>query len=120
MQAAEALMDARDRLAFGLERARAELATFSGWRASLGGRAVLLSALAGQEMAVARLDDELKKMRFEPLAHAGDAFDAERMRAVEAVAASREAAGTVLAVLRQGYARDECTLRLADVRVAKT
>ena len=116
LEAADALMDARDKLAFGIAEARRVLQGFAGLRGWLGGREVLSAALKGQELALSRLDDALQELELEPVAQVGLPFDPNVMRAVEASAATG-IPGTILEVVRQGYMRAGEPLRTADVKV---
>lgn len=118
MKAVETLMDARDRLAFGIREARRMLRSFIGLRGMLGGREVLNSVLKGQEMSLSYLDDSLRGMNVEPIAHEGGLFEPPGMRAVETLIATRYPPGTILEVVRQGYMRDGKRLRTAEVRIA--
>lgn len=117
MKAAEALMDARDKLDFGLREARVALNALSPWRGWLGGREAPAAALRGQELALARLEDALRGMGLEFIAQAGAPFDPECMRAVERVSARERKVGVVAEVVKQGYRRNGEKVRTADVKV---
>jgi molecular chaperone GrpE len=112
------LLEVRDRLARGLEEARRRLAGLRGLRARFGQRPVLESLAEGNALALARLDDALRRLDVHEIASRGKPFDPRVMRAVEVTVASTAPPGTVLEVFRAGYTADGRVLRFADVAVA--
>ncbi len=91
---------------------------FARWRATPPADAVAEALLAGYRLSLQRIERALTQHGLEPIAAEGEAFDPERMEAVEAVP-SDEPSGTVLAEVRRGYTRAGRVFRYAQVRVAR-
>ena len=126
----EALLDARDRLARGLELARthaAELRKPRGLRRLLGGgrttrhlRDVTAALERGYALALERLAETLDRLGVHAIECLGRPFDPTTMTAAGVEENPQVADGTVLEIYRTGYARDGETLRPAQVRVARS
>lgn len=82
-------------------------------------RSALDGMIAGYQMSINRLDRVLEQAALVPIQCVGTVFDPERMEAVEVVAASGQAVGTVVEELRRGYTRDGIVFRFAQVKVAR-
>jgi molecular chaperone GrpE len=119
MEQAAELLDVRDRLVRGVDQARARLGAIPSWRRRILGGSDLLEALVrGNELALERLDDLLRRLSLREVAAEGRPFDPSTMRAVEAVVRDGTAPGTVLDVYRTGWLSGETVIRFAEVRVA--
>ncbi|MBI5628523.1 MAG: nucleotide exchange factor GrpE [Candidatus Rokubacteria bacterium] len=119
MEQAAELLDVRDRLVRGIDQARARLAEIPPWRQRLLGGAGLLEALVrGNELALERLDDLLRRLSLHEVPSEGRAFDPSTMRAVETAVRDGVTPGTVLDVFRSGWLSGETVVRFAEVRVA--
>lgn len=119
MEQAAELLDVRDRLVRGVAESRARLGAVPLWRRRLLGGAGLLEALArGNELALERLDDLLRRLSLQEVPAEGRAFDPTTMRAVETEVRDGVAPGTVLDVYRSGWVSGETVIRFAEVRVA--
>jgi molecular chaperone GrpE len=79
----------------------------------------LAAAVTGLRMSERRLERLMREVGIEPIETVGRPFDPETMEAVEAVADSGRAAGTVVEELRRGYRWRGRVFRFAQVRVAK-
>jgi molecular chaperone GrpE (heat shock protein) len=112
------LLEVRDRFTRGLEEARRRLASLRGLRARFGQRPVLEALVAGNGLALERLDDALRRFDVHEIPSLGKSFDPRMMRAVEVAATSAAPSGTVLEVFRAGYTADGRVLRFAEVKVA--
>ncbi len=129
----ELLLELRERLGRGLGAARAQLARLHGapppsglarlFRRADEPHATLLAATAalveGQALALARLEEALRRLRVEEIVRVGLPFDPHRMRAVAVEERAGAAGGTVLELLRPGYLLDGEPLRVADVKVSR-
>lgn len=91
---------------------------FARWRTPPPPDAVAEALLAGYRLSLQRIERALAQHGLEPIAAEGEAFDPERMEAVEAVP-SDQPSGTVLAEVRRGYTRADRVFRYAQVRVAR-
>ncbi len=111
------LLDVRERLARGLDDARNRLHSFNGLF-SRGNRAVVEAVVRGNELALERIDETLRRHGVYEVARAGESFDPSAMRAVETEARADVAAGTVIEVVRRGWRTAERILRYAEVRVS--
>lgn len=108
-----------------LEAARAQAA--AGWFARLRGRGEQARGLAeaaealvkGNELSLDQLRESLDRLGVHPIECQGEAFDPERMKAVDVAEASDAPEGTVLAVYRAGYEWQGHVYRLAEVKVAR-
>jgi molecular chaperone GrpE len=124
----EALLEARDRLARGLEVSRG-VAPAGGRGEGLarllaGGalrrREEALRALEhGYRLSLERLDEELDRLEVRPIAGAGVPFDARTMRAIEVEETGVVPEGTVLEVYRPGYEWRGEVVRPAEVKVSR-
>lgn len=128
-----ALIDLRDRLARGLESARANQAPKQpppGWYARLGISLGLLETPAdplastlqalvkGYELGLDRLDQTLDEFNAKEMRCAGQPFDPHRMNAIDKEASTTVREGTVLEVYRSGYEWNGEVFRPAQVKVA--
>jgi molecular chaperone GrpE len=125
------LIDLRDRLARGLESARASEAEVStppprGWRARLFAPPAMttrpdgvIEALKnGYEMGLERVDETLEEFQARRMICEGQTFDPKRMNAVDREESSSVPAGTVMEVYRSGYEWNGEVFRPAQVKVA--
>lgn len=112
------LLDVRERVARGLDDARKRLDSMRGFFARLGHRAVVEAVVRGNELAIERVDEILRRYGVHEAGRIGEAFDPNSMRAVETEARTDLAPGTVTEVVRRGWRMAERTLRYAEVRVA--
>jgi molecular chaperone GrpE len=83
-------------------------------------RQLLASLISGYTMSLQRVERALKQHGLEALQAVGQAFDPERMEAVEAVNNSGKPAGQVLDEVQRGYLWNGRVFRFARVRVAKS
>lgn len=121
-----ALTDIHDRLARSLDAARQSVSR-SGPKAvwwgrllrSKDGSGAVDSLIEGQELALRRIKDELARRGMREIAALGKRFDPEVMRAVAADSSGGSEDGTVTAVVRGGWLRDEMVWRHAEVAVAR-
>jgi molecular chaperone GrpE len=125
------LLDVRERLRHGLCAARAHVQAVAAVPAPgrlarwLGAASapppsgdVERAFVRGYELALGRLDDDLRARGVEEIECVGRPFDPHRMRAIE-LAASSQPDGAVLEVLRGGYTRRGEVLRAAEVKVVR-
>lgn len=127
------IFDLRDRLGRGMQSLEESLAALQrregagGWRRLLGGaRAGAASALTAVEgvkesyrLMLSRLDAALQQWAIAPVGAPGEAFDPERMTAVDIEVAKEFPDATILEVYRTGYAHRNRTLVTAQVKVSK-
>lgn len=125
----DSLIDLRDRLARGLESARAadarvaEAASRS-WltrvlRASdSDGSASLAAVTRGYELGIERLDQLLADLNVRQIPCEGRTFDPRRMNAIDTEDASAVPEGTVIEVYRSGYEWHGEVFRAAQVKVS--
>ena len=132
------LLDLHDRLDRGISSVReAEKRLISarpgslweGWLAKIGlaGKkrqhqtAETLAAIdKGYALTLDRLDRALQDLHLNPIMCEGQLFDPHRMTAVEIEVTTAAPEGTVIAVYRSGYERDEEVYRSAQVKVARS
>lgn len=112
------ILDIRERFARGREEARKRLDSFRGLFARVGGRPIVEALLRGNELALERLDETLRRHGVYEIPCEGEAFDPNTMRAVERDVRDDVRPGTVTEVLRLGYRSAERILRYAEVKVA--
>jgi molecular chaperone GrpE len=125
------LIDLRDRLARGLESARASeaevpAADSRGWRSRLFGPTetparpdgVIEALKKGYEMGLERVDQTLDELHARRIICEGQTFDPKRMNAVDREESSSVPAGTVIEVYRSGYEWNGEIVRPAQVKVA--
>lgn len=112
------LLDIRDRFARGREEARKRMDSFRGFFARLGSRPIVEAILRGNELALERLDETLRRHGVHEIPCAGEAFDPSTMRAVERDVRDDVRPGMVTDVLRRGYRTAERILRYAEVKVS--
>lgn len=126
----DVLVDARDRLARGLDLARAhaaELGKHRGWRAFFRlGRAttqhlteVSQALEQGYDLALQRIQSTLDRLGVQAIDCLGEPFDPNVMIAADVEENPDVPDGTVLEVYRTGYAWNGETLRPAEVKVAR-
>jgi molecular chaperone GrpE len=126
----DVLIDTRDRLARGLDLARAhaaELRTTRGWRAFFGlGRAttkrlleVTLALEQGYHLTLQRIEAALDRLGVQAIDCIGAPFDPNFMTAADVEENPDVPDGTVLEIYRNGYAWNGETLRPAQVKVAR-
>jgi len=114
------MLDIRERFARGADDARKRLDSFRGYFARMGARPVIEAVLRGNELALERLDETLRRHGVHEIRCEGEAFDPNTMRAVELDVRGGVRPGTVTEVLRRGYRMGERILRYAEVRVASS
>ncbi|MBN1901015.1 nucleotide exchange factor GrpE [Candidatus Sumerlaeota bacterium] len=114
------LLDVRDSLARGVEKARLHLGKMSALRKFAAGKPLLDSLIEGQEVALQRLDDLMAHSRILEMEAIGKIFDPHCMRATATLETDDVPEGTVVEILRKGYVMDDSVLRYAEVRVAKS
>jgi molecular chaperone GrpE len=124
------LIDLRDRLRRGLESVRASEAELRktarrGWRARIFSRpgenaagATLAALKRGYELGLERVDLTLEEFNAREIPCAGQAFDPQRMNAIERQESSAVPEGTVIEVYRSGYEWNGELFRPAQVKVA--
>lgn len=112
------LLDVRERVARGRDEARKRLASFSGLFVRFGSRPVVEAVLRGNELALERLDEILRRNGVHEIVCEGAAFDPNTMRAVETDVRHDVRPGLVTEVVRVGYQNAERILRYAEVRVS--
>jgi molecular chaperone GrpE (heat shock protein) len=112
------LLDVRDRIARGLDDARKRLDSFRGFLARFGSRPVVEAIVRGNELALERVDEILRRYGVHEVARAGEPYDPDVMRAVETESRADVAPGTVTEVVRRGWRTAERMLRHAEVRVS--
>jgi molecular chaperone GrpE (heat shock protein) len=112
------ILDIRERFARGREEARKRLDSFRGFFARLGSRPIVEALLRGNELALERLDETLRRHGVYEIKCKGEAFDPNTMRAVERDVRDDVQPGTVTEVVRGGYRTAERILRYAEVKVS--
>lgn len=112
------ILDIRERFARGLEEARKRHDSFRGIFSRLGSSPIVEALLRGNELALERLDETLRRYGVHEIACEGEAFDPNTMRAVEHDVCADVRPGMVIEVLRRGYRTAERILRYAEVRVS--
>jgi len=112
------LLDVRERVARGRDEARKRLASFGGLFVRFGSRPVVEAVLRGNELALERLDEILRRYGVHEIACEGAGFDPNTMHAVETEVRADVRPGTVTDVVRRGYQTAERILRYAEVRVS--
>jgi molecular chaperone GrpE len=120
------LTDIHDRLARSLDVLRQNISRSNlkaGWWKKLlpreEGPGAVDSLIEGQELALRRIRDELARRGMREIAALGKRFDPEVMRAVATDPSEGAEDGTVTAVVRGGWFRDEIVWRPAEVTVAR-
>jgi molecular chaperone GrpE len=129
----DVLLDLRDRLARGLEAARASQAKMqesqrSTWTArllarheSFGYASDALAALeAGYQISLDRLDDVLAQFDVREITCRGQPFDPRSMQVVDVEETTEAVEGTVVEVYRVGYEWQGVVHRPAQVKVARS
>ncbi len=129
-QVLDGLIDLRDRLARGLESARAAdarsptAAASRSWLARLRraphpDSTLALAALSrGYELGIERLDQLLSDLNVRPIRCEGQTFDPRRMNAIDSEESRIVPAGTVIDVYRNGYEWNGEVFRAAQVKVS--
>jgi Molecular chaperone GrpE (heat shock protein) len=112
------ILDIRERFARGREEALKRLDSFRGLFARLGSRPIVDALLRGNELALERLDETLRRHGVHEIRCEGEAFDPNAMRAVERDVRADVRPGLVTEVLRSGYRTAERILRYAEVKVS--
>lgn len=112
------LLDVRERVARGRDEARKRLASFGGFFVRFGSRPVVEAVLRGNELALERLDEILRRHGVHEIVCDGAAFDPNTMRAVETDVRGDVLPGMVTDVVRRGYQTGERILRYAEVKVS--
>jgi len=112
------ILDIRERFARGREEAHKRLGSFRGFFARLGSRPIVEALLRGNDLALERLDETLRRHGVHEIPCQGEAFDPNTMRAVERDVRDDVRPGTVTETLRSGYRTAERVLRYAEVRVS--
>lgn len=111
------LVEIRDRFARARDEARRRLDSFRGIFTRLGSRPVVEALLRGNELALERLDETLRRNGVHEIVCEGQPFDPATMRAVETEVRPGVAPGTVTEVVRRGYRSADRILRYAEVRI---
>ncbi len=112
------LLDVRERVARGRDEARKRLTSFNGLFVRFGSRPVVEAVLRGNELALERLDEILRRHGVHEIVCEGAAFDPNTMRAVEIDVRPDVRPGLVMEVVRRGYQTAERILRYAEVKVS--
>jgi molecular chaperone GrpE (heat shock protein) len=112
------LLDVRERVARGRDEARKRLGSFSGLLVRFGSRPVVEAVLRGNELALERLDETLRRNGVHEIVCERAAFDPNTMRAVEIDVRNDVRPGLVTEVVRRGYQTAERILRYAEVKVS--
>lgn len=112
------LVEIRDRFARARDEARRRLDSFRGLFTRLGARPVVEALLRGNELALDRLDETLRRHGVLEIVCEGQPFDPATMRAVETEVRPGVAPGIVTDVVRRGYRCADRILRYAEVRIA--
>jgi molecular chaperone GrpE (heat shock protein) len=119
-----ALIDLRDRLARGLESARAGSAEISrtSWLDRLVAKpraaGVIAALIKGYELGVERLDQTLEEFGAKEIRGQGQLFDPRRMNAIDSEESDAVPEGMVLEVYRSGYEWNGEAFRPAQVKVS--
>ena len=111
------LVELRERLARARDEARRRLDSFRGVFSRLGSRPVVEALLRGNEIALERLDETLRRHGIHEIVAAGQPFDPNTMRAVEIEIRDGMAPGVVTEVVRPGYRSADRILRYAEVKI---
>jgi molecular chaperone GrpE (heat shock protein) len=111
------LVEVRDRFARARDEARRRLDSFRGLFTRLGSRPVVEALLRGNELALERLDETLRRHGVHEILCEGQPFDPATMRAVETEVRPGIAPGIVTDVIRRGYRSADRILRYAEVRI---
>lgn len=111
------LIEIRDRFARACDEARGRLDGFRGVLARFGSRPVVEALLRGNELALERLDETLRRHGVHEIVCQGQPFDPATMRAMETETRTGIAPGTVTEVIRRGYRLADRILRHAEVRI---
>ena len=111
------LVELRERLARARDEARKRLDSFRGVFSRLGSRPVVEALLRGNEIALERLDETLRRHGVHEIVAAGQPFDPNTMRAVEIEIRGGVAPGVVTEVVRPGYRSADRILRYAEVKI---
>jgi molecular chaperone GrpE (heat shock protein) len=111
------LIEIRDRFARSRDEARRRLDSFRGLFTRLGSRPVVEALLRGNELALERLDETLRRHGVHEIVCEGQPFDPATMRAVETEARPGVAPGVVTDIVRRGYRSADRILRYAEVRI---
>lgn len=112
------LVEIRDRFARAGDEARRRLDSFRGVFTRLGSRPVVEALLRGNEIALERVDETLRRHGVHEIVCDGQPFDPATMRAVETEARAGVAPGIVIDIVRRGYRSADRILRYAEVRVS--
>lgn len=111
------LLEIRERFARARDEARRRLDSFRGLFTRLGSRPVVEALLRGNEIALERLDETLRRHGVHEIVCEGRPFDPNTMRAVEIEVRDGAAPGTVTEVVRRGYHSADRILRYAEVKI---
>jgi molecular chaperone GrpE len=111
------ILELRERLSRGRDEASKRLDSFRGLFTRLGSRPVVEALLRGNEIALERLDETLRRHGVHEIAAAGQPFDPNTMRAVEIETRAAMAPGMVTEVVRRGYRSADRILRYAEVKI---
>jgi molecular chaperone GrpE len=79
----------------------------------------LASLVMGYTMSLQRVERALRQHGLEPIPAVGEAYDPERMEALEVVLGTGLPSGEVVGEVRRGYLWNGRVFRFAQVRVAK-
>jgi molecular chaperone GrpE (heat shock protein) len=112
------LLEIGERFARGRDEARKRLDSFESFFLRFGGRPIINALLRGNELALERLDETLRRYGVHEIACERAPFDPNTMRAVELDVRDDVAPGLVTEVVRRGYRSADRILRYAEVKVS--
>lgn len=112
------MLEIRERFARARDEARKRLDSFRGLFARFGSRPVVEALLRGNELALERLDETLRRNGVHEIVCEGRPFDPDTMHAVEIEARGDVPQGTVTDVVRRGYRSGDRILRYAEVKIS--
>lgn len=112
------LLEIRERFARAGDEARKRLDSFRGLFTRLGSRPVVEALLRGNEIALERLDETLRRHGVHEIVCESQPFDPSSMRAIETEARADVPPGMVTDVVRRGYRSADRILRYAEVRIS--
>jgi molecular chaperone GrpE len=112
------MLEIRERFARARDEARKRLDSFRGLFARFGSRPVVEALLRGNELALERLDETLRRNGVHEIVCERRAFDPDTMRAVEIEARDDVPPGMVTDVVRRGYRSGDRILRYAEVKIS--
>lgn len=112
------ILEIRDRFARARDEARKRLDSFRGFFTRLGSRPVVEALLRGNEIALERLHETLRRHGIHEIVCERQPFDPNTMRAVETEVRDNVPPGVVTDVVRRGYRSADRILRYAEVKTS--